>query len=67
MDLLIPPTKGQVTFDGDDIFTKEHTLYRDLCRRMNTGFQDTFNFAEHEPELREITLGHSVMCSRVHP
>ena len=40
---LIPPTSGEVYFDGHDVFTKDKALKKELRRRMNIVFQDPFN------------------------
>jgi len=40
---LIPPTSGEVLFDGDDVYTKDRAKQREIRRRMNLVFQDPFN------------------------
>lgn len=65
---LIPPTEGQVTFDGEDVFTKDRALRRDLRRRMNIVFQDPFNSLNPRMTVAQIVgeplLAHKMVSGR---
>ena len=54
LNMLDPPTSGQIIVNGEDILAKGYDLTR-LRRKMGMVFQ-SFNLFEHLPVLRNVTL-----------
>ena len=54
MTNLIPPTSGTVTFDGEDLLTKNKAQARKLRRQINMVFQDPFGSLDPRMTVAEL-------------
>ena len=54
MTNLIPPTAGTVTFDGEDLLTKDKALAKKLRRQINMVFQDPFGSLDPRMTVAEL-------------
>ena len=65
---LIPPSEGEVLFEGHDMYTKDRNVRRDLRRRMNIVFQDPFNSLNPRMTVAQLVgeplLAHRLVHSR---
>ena len=54
MTNLIPPTSGSVTFDGEDLLTKDRAQAKKLRRQINMVFQDPFGSLDPRMTVAEL-------------
>ena len=54
MTNLIPPTSGTVTFDGEDLLTKNKAQAKKLRRQINMVFQDPFGSLDPRMTVAEL-------------
>lgn len=54
MTNLITPTDGKVTFDGQDLLTKDKKLQKELRRQINMVFQDPYNSLDPRMTVAEL-------------